>query len=213
LGPPACKALGEALAVVGAPKELTVLQLDHNPGIGNAGAAALVEPGGTLCLKELSLTFCGIEGAEGGAALAGGVLAKPGLTHLMLKGNRLGTDGVIEVLNATKNATSLFHLNISDASTGIEPELLKVLTEVLATCTWLSEYYLTGNPMGDSVAYLLLRTIRQLPHVIEFEVCDLINPLLYKQLGDAMVANRKDWVKRNKKKKGKGGKGKGKKKK
>ena len=66
--------------------------------------------------------------------------------------------------------------------------------------------------MGDSVAYLLLRTVRQLPHVITFEVSDLIDPLLYKQLGTAMDANRKDWVKRNKKKKG-GGKGKGKKKK
>ena len=30
--------------------------------------------------------------------------------------------------------------------------------------------------MGDSVAYLLLRTLRQLPHVIEFEVSNLIDP-------------------------------------
>ena len=51
------------------------------------------------------------------------------------------------------------------------------------------------------------------PHVIDFEVSNLIDPLLFKQLGDTMTANRKDWVKRNKKKKGKGGKGKGKKKK
>ena len=117
------------------------------------------------------------------------------------------------MLAAAKTSTNLFHVDLSDTATAIEGELLTVLTEVLATCTWLSEYSLAGNRMGDSTAYLLLRTVRQLPHVIDFEVSNLIDPLLFKQLGDTMTANRKDWVKRNKKKKGKGGKGKGKKKK
>jgi len=210
IGPAACKALGEALAVHGAPKDLSVLKLDHNRAIGNAGIAALMDAGPSICVRDLSLAFCGLEGTEGGGVIAERLLAKPMLTHLRLKGNRLETDGVIRVLDAARNATSLFHLDLADTATGIEPDLLKLLTEVLATCTWLHEYSIAGLPMGDSVAYLLLRAVKQLPHVIEFEVSDLIDPLLYKQLGDAMTANRKDWVKRNKKKKGKG---KGKKKK
>ena len=49
--------------------------------------------------------------------------------------------------------------------------------------------------------------MKQLSHVIEFSVTDQLDPLLYKQLGAAVDANRKDWAKRNKKKKGgKGGK-------
>lgn len=55
------------------------------------------------------------------------------------------------------------------------------------------------------------RAVKQMPHVIDFEVSDSIAPMLFKQLGDQMTAARKDWVKRNKKKKG--GKGKKKKKK
>jgi len=89
--------------------------------------------------------------------------------------------------------------------------VLKLLSEILATCLHLSEYYLKGNPMCDSTAYMLMRALKQMPHVIDFEVSDSIAPMLFKQLGDQMTAARKDWVKRNKKKKG--GKGKKKKKK
>ncbi|KAL1528404.1 hypothetical protein AB1Y20_009753 [Prymnesium parvum] len=212
LGPAACKYLGEALGDHNPGQELIMLRLDHNRSIGNAGVAALIpRTGGSLCVKDLGLSFCGIEGVAGGTALAEGLMRKPMLTHLRIRGNALGTEGVIQVLNGVKTSTSLFHLDLSDSSTSIETELMKHLLETLELCTWLHEYYLIGNPMGDSVAYTLLRSMRHLAHVIQFEVSDGIDPLLYKQIGDMMTAHRKEWVKKNKKKKkGKKGKAKGK---
>lgn len=110
LTPTACKLLGEALQVVGAPKDLAMLKLDHNPEIGNAGAEALVESGQVLCVKDLNLSYCGIAGAEGGTRLANGLLRQPGLTALDLRGNRLGPEGVLGVLEVRGMRTAVAHL-------------------------------------------------------------------------------------------------------
>ena len=103
LTPLACKLLGEALQVVGpVPKDLTMLKLDHNPGIGNAGAEALTGGGIKLPLKDVNLAYCGLSGAEGGAALANGLMRQPGLTALDLRGNRLEAAGTLATLEVSR---------------------------------------------------------------------------------------------------------------
>lgn len=69
------------------------------------------------------------------------------------------------------------------------------------------EYALAGNPIGDTTAYRWLGLIRRLPHLIYVDVTNNLDPLLFKQIGDATATNKKDWLKKQKKgKKGKGGK-------
>ena len=49
-------------------------------------------------------------------------------------------------------------------------------------------------------------------HLCELTLTEQLDPILYRQILDSCAANKKDWLKKNKKKGGKG-KGKGKKKK
>ena len=98
------------------------------------------------------------------------------------------------------------------------------------TCEW----DLTGARMGDANAYRLLQLSKKEPpatepkpgegpfvngrpsvggrHLCELTLTEQLDPILYRQILDSCAANKKDWLKKNKKKGGKG-KGKGKKKK
>ena len=60
--------------------------------------------------------------------------------------------------------------------------------------------------MGDSCAYRWLNMIRRLPHLIYVDVTNRLDPLLFKQIGDATANNKKEWLKAQKKKGGKKGK-------
>jgi len=210
VGPPGCKFLGEALEKN---PTLTTLRLDHNKNIGPAGAAVLGE-----CLKRnfgppgvqtLSLTFCGLEGEEGGTSVTTGLLQAPMLKVLELKGNRFGVPGVLSLLGAFKSCASLFHINLADTGWGNEPEVHHAFEQCFEHNTVCHEYGLAGNNMGDTVAYRWLGMVRKIEHLIYMDVTNHLDPLLFKQIGDATASNKKEWVKRQKKKKG----GKGKKKK
>ena len=142
LGVAACKFLRDAISGAAGTKPLTTLRLESNPAIGNAGAQELGE--GPVCVKELSLSYCGIEGAAGGSALKCGLLSRPGLTHVELKGNRLGAEGVVAVLLGVSSATTLFRLDLTDTGFTPEPELHKALSECLALNTHCHEYALNG---------------------------------------------------------------------
>jgi len=212
VGPLGCKFIGEALEKN---VTLTTLRLDHNVNIGAAGAAVLGE-----CLKRnvgppglqtLSLTFCGLQGEEGGTAVTTGLLQAPMLKVLELKGNRFGVPGLLSLLRVLKSCASLFHINLADTGFGKEPEVHAALEECFENNTTCHEYALGGNNIGDTVAYRWLNKIRtkEFEHLIYLDVTNHIDPLLFKQIGDATTSNKKEWVKRQKKKKG----GKGKKKK
>ena len=208
IGPLGCKFLGEALE---RNATLITLRLDHNINIGAAGAEALGE-----CLKRnvgppglqtLSLTFCGLHGEEGGAAVTTGLLQAPMLKVLELKGNRFGVTGLLSLLRVLKSCTTLFHINLSDTGFGKEPEVHAALEECWEANTTCCEYALAGNMIGDTVAYRwLTHFVRKKEHMIYLDVTNQLDPLLFKQIGDATTSNKKEWTKRQKKKKG--GKGK-----
>jgi len=207
IGPGGCKFLGEALEKN---STLLTLRLDHNMNMGAAGVQVLgeclrqnVTPPG---LQTLSLTFCGLDGEEGSGAVVGGLLHAPMLKVLELKGNRFGASGVLLLIQALKSCLSLFHINLADTGFGMQEEVHVALEECFEVNTTCCEYALAGNPIGDSVAYRWLGQIRKLEHLIYVDVHNKLDPLLYKQIGDATASNKKEWIKRQKKKGGKKGK-------
>jgi len=209
IGAAACKSLGEALE---RNATLLTLRLDHNARIGSAGAAVLGESlRVNKALQILSLTFCGLEGDEAGQTIASGLMQAPILKVLELKGNRFGVDGVLTLLHKLRDCVSLFRIDLADTGFGVHREVHAALEECFEANTICCEYALGGNDIGDSCAYRWLTNyIRKLPHLIYVDVTNRIDPLLFKQIGDATASNKKEWLKAQKKK-GKGGKGKKKK--
>jgi len=205
-----CKVLGEALE---RNSTLVTLRLDHNRGVTADGVACLGESLlRNTALSTLSLTYCGLEGPEAAYPIPNGLFRAPMLRVIELKGNRFGADGVLILLGALKACTSVFRVDLADTGWGGEKEVHAALEECFQQNTTCHEYAIGHNPIGDSIIYRWLGMVKRLPHLIFVDVTNRCDPLLFKQIGDACAANKKDWLKRMKKKGGKKGKG-GKKKK
>ena len=210
IGALGCKAIAGAME---RNMTLTRLCLDYNQ-IGSAGVEMLGGLRFNRAIKELELSHCGLT-PEDGTLLAEGVLLSATLRVLELRGNELQTKGAMAVLGAIKRGGALFHCGL--AGTGFscrEPEAQALVLDLMTTVITCCEYDFLGNPLGDGFCYEMLKLTRTHGHLIDIRVCATsgIDPLLYKQLLDVCAANKKEWIKANKKKKGKKGK-KGKKKK
>ena len=151
-----------------------------------------------------------------------------------LRGNRLGAAGVLPVLHHVQKGSGLFRLGLADTSWDAEPEVHAALLAAIEANPNTCEWDLTGARMGDANAYRLLQLSKKEPpatepkpgegpfvngrpsvggrHLCELTLTEQLDPILYRQILDSCAANKKDWLKKNKKKGGKG-KGKGKKKK
>ena len=209
IGALGCKALADGLE-----RNMSVLKLtlDYNP-IGSAGVEALGGLRFNRCLQSLDLCYCGLT-PQDGALLADGPMRCAPLKNLELKGNLLEADGVLAVLGAVKAGGRVFHLGLGDTGFGRDPAVHALLLDVCTSVQTCCEYDLMGNSLGDAFAYELLKLARAHGHLIDIRICATcaVDNLLYKQLMDVCAANKKEWIKANKKKGGKKG-GKGKKKK
>lgn len=208
-----CKSLADALE---RNTVLTRLCLDFNQ-IGNRGAQLLEGLSYNRALATLELAYCGLTPAVG-PLLADGLMKCPTLKTLELKGNELGAQGVLAILNAIKAKPGLFHVGLADTNISREPDVQALLLDCMATVELCCEYDLMGNMLGDQFCYEILKLARVHMHMIDIRVCatSAIDPLLYKQLLTQCAANKKEWTKAQKalkKKAGKGGKKGGKKKK
>ena len=204
VSPAGCNHLGEALE---RNTTLLTLKLDHNLGIGAAGVQNLAQ--GLVLnqgLQQLSLTFCGLDGEEGALPVASGLMQAPVLKVLELKGNRFGPEGVLLLLRTLKACANLFRIDLADAGFGTHAEVHAAFEECFEQNTACCEYALAGNPIGDTTAYRWLGMVRKTPHLIYLDVTNNLDPLLFKQIGDATAANKKDWLKKQKKGGGKKGK-------
>ncbi len=230
LGPRGCKAIADGLE---RNATLTRLNLDGNPGISDAGVEALSGLRYNCALASLSLCYCGLT-AAGGEKLTGGLMKCAMLKTLELRGNRLGAAGVLPVLHHVQKGSGLFRLGLADTSWDAEPEVHSALLAAMEANPNTCEWDLTGARMGDANAYRLLQLSKKEPpatepkpgegpfvngrasvggrHLCELTLTEQLDPILYRQILDSCAANKKDWLKKNKKKGGKG-KGKGKKKK
>jgi len=209
IGALGCKAIADAME---RNMTLTRLCLDYNQ-IGSAGVEVLGGLRFNRCIRELELSHCGLT-PEDGNRLAEGVMRSPTLKVIELRGNALQTEGAMAVLGAVKRGGALFHCGLADTGFGCrEPEAQAFVLDVMTTVTTCCEYDFLGNTLGDGFCYEMLKLTRTHGHLIDIRVCATcgIDPLLFKQLLDVCAANKKEWIKANKKK-GKGGK-KGKKKK
>ena len=92
----------------------------------------------------------------------------------------------------------------------MHPEVHAALEDCFENNTVCHEYALGHNPVGDTCVYKWLGLVKKHAHLIFVDVTNQCDPLLFKQIGDATAANKKEWLKKQKKK---GGKGKGGKKK
>ena len=199
IGVAGCKVLGEALERNGI---LAKLRLDHNTAIGSEGVAVLGEGIRASCgLQEISLSYCGLEGEDGAAALAR-VMRAPALQRLELRGNRFENGGVIALLSALRTS-AVQQIDLTDTGFGNEPEVHAAF-EACFEDSACGAYILRGNPLGDTTAYRWLQMARRLPNLIELNVSDQLDPVLFKQIGDVTAANKKEWLKMMKRKKGKG---------
>ena len=207
-----CKAIGGALE-----DNATVrcLQLDLN-AFGDAGARAL---GASLPsnkgLTSLSMQYCGLTEAAG-AILAGGVLRLPSLASLELRGNDLGSGGVVEVLRALvplhaggQPHPAMAHLGVADTGCAIEGELHEALTACFDENPLCGSFDMRGAPLGDTTAYELITLFKKVhTHVHAFEVSATsgwgpLDPQLYKQIYAVTAANQKGKKGGKKGKKGK----------
>jgi len=113
---------------------------------------------------------------------------------------------VLTLLRTLRGCASLFRIDLADTGFGMNPEVHAALEDCFENNIVCSEYALAGNDIGDSCAYRWLNMVRKLPHLIYVDVTNRLDPLLFKQLGDATASNKKDWLKAQKKKGGKKGK-------
>ena len=170
-------------------------------------------------LTSLSMQYCGLTEAAG-AILAGGVLRLPSLASLELRGNDLGSGGVVEVLRALvplhaggQPHPAMAHLGVADTGCAIEGELHEALTACFDENPLCGSFDMRGAPLGDTTAYELITLFKKVhTHVQAFEVSATsgwgpLDPQLYKQIYAVTAANQKG------KKGGKKGKKGGKKKK
>ena len=204
LSMPGCKMLGEALEKNAI---LQVLRLDHNASIGLQGLSTLGESlTRNLALQTLSLTYCLLDGAPAAEAIVGGLMRSPSIRVLELKGNRFGADGVLVLLQALRTCPTLFRIDLADTGWGMEPEVHSALEECFEYNRVCHEYALSHNHVGDQCVYRWLNMVKRVDHLINIDVTNQCDPLLFKQIGDECAKNKKDWLKRQKKKGGKKGK-------
>eukprot|EP00753_Platysulcus_tardus_P000846 PLAT10746.8.p1 GENE.PLAT10746.8~~PLAT10746.8.p1 ORF type:complete len:392 (-),score=176.22 PLAT10746.8:24-1169(-) len=151
-----CALLGEALAFGGC-TTLHTLQLDLNEGIGAVGVVALCAGlRSNSTLRKLSLTYCAVEGAEGGTAI-GEMLAAPGcaVKELLLQGNRLGGAGLMPIATALKRNGTLTALNLADNQVGEDLDAIAKLRDALLINVTLSHLWLESNLIGVAGGELL----------------------------------------------------------
>ena len=110
------------------------------------------------------------------------------------------------VVRALKTCASLFRIDLADTGFATHAEVHGAFEECFEQNTTCHEYALAGNPIGDTTAYRWLGMVRRLPHLIYLDVTNNLDPILFKQIGDATASNKKDWLKRQKSKGKKGGK-------
>ena len=196
-----CKSLGDALERNSC---LLTLRLDHNATVGSAGAR-FIGDGLRLNkgLQTLSLTFCGLDGEEGAASIVTGIMQAPVLKVLELKGNRLGSSGMLDLLRCFRSCTSIFRIDLADTGFGADPAVHAAFEECFSLNRSCCEYALGGNEVGDTCVYRWLGMVRRLSHLIYMDVTNNIDPMLFKQIHDAAAVNRKEWLKQQKKKGGK----------
>ena len=165
--------LGDALSLSGY-KNITRLNLEHNP-LGSEGIEAMCEGLRTNCsVRELMLGHCEI-GPEGGKALSQ-LLSYPAskLTHLDLKCNELGSEGLRWLVVSLRRNTVLTNLNLFDNNIGGFPpdekdvDAFRSLGNALAVNKTLTSLDMDLNYFGKEGAAALSEGIQKNTTLSEF---------------------------------------------
>lgn len=109
-----CEFLGKTLTPGPKCPPICILKLDHN-NFGSKGLNALtVGLQNNEMIKTLSLTYCGIDAESSRGLFEMLIFSKSKLEHLMLTGNNLGNEGVIQILGGVSIAKELKKIYLAD---------------------------------------------------------------------------------------------------
>lgn len=198
--PLGCEFIGRTLGPGGNGK-ITFLRLDYNK-FGAPGVERLKWGlSQNSALRVLSLQYCDITGEEGGRHLSHILLfIRSALEQLLLKGNNLGNDGVLEVMTGAKRAKKLKTLDISDNKFSEAPDVIDGMLKLFAYNTTLANYKLSGNEITDVGAQKLIHGMIGQSHLAEVVVPERCSVKTFEALEQALGAGK------GKGKKGKKGK-------
>lgn len=121
------------------------------------------------------------------------------LRHLNLEGNPLERDGIMHLAQGLSYNSSLTSLNLATNSFGGdgdkipgEVDAIRYLAVGLAGCKSLKTMNMDGNLIGDLGMEILLEAAaqHQLAHLTEFAFTPFVESDVYKQLVDAIEANK-----------------------
>merc|ERR1711964_380309 len=169
----------------------TYLRLDYN----KFGA-----PGVERLKWGLSLQYCDINGEEGGRHLSHILIfIRSALEQLLLKGNNLGNDGVLEVMTGAKRAKKLKSLDISDNKFSEAPDVIDGLLKLFAYNISLGSYKLSGNDITDVGAQKLIHGMIGQTHLTEVLVPERCSVKTFEALEQALGAGKGKKSKKGKK--------------
>jgi hypothetical protein len=224
VGPAGCKALGDAL-MLGGNSTLTTLRLDLNRGIGDEGAlhlcrglrtnktltvsaAVRVIVGGSLMgMQTLTMTYCNLTSAS--SVYLSEVLAAPtcSLVDLDLRGNALGSEGLLELARAVSTNTKLEGLVLADNSIGTSAsEVNQAAIEALggalaapATTSALARVDLEMNSWTLEDAERFVPFLESNPKVVLFKIDTSLPSELFDKLFKDETGKKKGKGKKKKK--------------
>jgi Ran GTPase-activating protein (RanGAP) involved in mRNA processing and transport len=126
------------------------------------------------------------------------------LEELNLSGNKLGNEGVVQVLKGLAVAKSIKKVYLSDNGWSSDSiDVMEALLDCMVKNKVLVRYDLQYNVMTDEGVLKIVEFLGQAPHVCEISIAEFVSEETLLAFRDAIAANKP--------KKGKKGKGKKKK--
>lgn len=181
--------------------------MDFTP-LTDDGVSALCEH---LCwngsLQHLSLQYCGI-GAVGADIIASRAIKGSNIRCLLLRGNKLEGEGVIEIGRALTVGTRIEELDLADTSFGHYVDAVEALADGIEKSSSLSCINLDLNTLTQNAPSSLLVSITKNKHIVRMPISERVDAEMYNKILDVLTQNKKEMDKERKKREKRARKGK-----
>ena len=132
--------------------------------------------------QQLSFTYCNItpEGGEGIKKIL--IYSKSTLLELLLSGNPLGNDGIIQVFQGVGAAKTLATLYVSDNQYDDSKPVMDSLKFAMTKCKTCTNYDLRHNSLSDEGIEKLVEILGVAEHVSKLGVSEWLSSEAVAQL-------------------------------